>query len=244
MFFFSKKNILTDLSFLGADMHNHLLPNLDDGLQTENETIQFIEKFKTLGYKKIICTPHILSGVHSNNTTTILPALNRIKTLVKEKNINVEIEAAAEYMIDHELEALIDKNQPLLTFGNNYILIEMSYMAASPYLEQVIFNLKMKGLQPVLAHPERYSYYHSNFNKIIDIKDRGCLLQLNLLSLTEYYGNDVKKIAKKLIEEDLIDFIGTDIHHNNHLNTATQFAKDSKMYALLKSKSFLNETLV
>ncbi|MBS1627079.1 MAG: histidinol phosphatase [Bacteroidetes bacterium] len=244
MFFFSKKNTQTNLSFLGADMHNHLLPRLDDGLQTESETIAFIEKFKTVGYKKIICTPHILSGVHPNSSATILPALNRIKTLVKEKNIDIEIEAAAEYMIDHELEALINKNEPLLTFGNNYILIEMSYIAASPYLEQVIFDLKMKGLQPVLAHPERYSYYHSNINKIIDIKDRGCLLQLNLLSLTEYYGNEVRKIAKKLIEEELIDFIGTDIHHNNHLNTAMQFANDTKMFALLKSKSFLNETLV
>lgn len=120
----------------------------------------------------------------------------------------------------------------------------MSYVAASPYLEESIFNLKLRNFQPILAHPERYSYLHTNFNKYIDIKDRGCLLQLNLLSLTDYYGKDVKKIAKKLLEEDMIDFVGTDMHHYNHLNATIDFSANTKVYQLLQSRNFLNATLV
>jgi len=197
-----------------------------------------------LGYKKLICTPHILSGVHPNSPATILPRLEEVRKLLADNNINMQMEAAAEYMIDNDFAALAKSGNEILSFGNNYVLVEMSYVASSPYLEESIFNLKLKNFQPILAHPERYSYLHTNFNKYIDIKDRGCLLQLNLLSLTDYYGKDVKKVARKLLEEDMIDFVGTDMHHYNHLHATLDFAINSKMYELLQSKNFLNSTLL
>jgi tyrosine-protein phosphatase YwqE len=213
-------------------------------LQLPEQTIEFVKKMQLLGYVKLICTPHILSGVHPNSPATILPRLQDVKKILTDNNIDIKIEAAAEYMIDNEFAALAKNGDEVLSFGNNYVLIEMSYVAASPYLEESIFNLKLRNFQPILAHPERYSYLHTNFNKYIDIKDRGCLLQLNLLSLTDYYGKDVKKIAKKLLEEDMIDFVGTDMHHYNHLNATIDFSANTKVYQLLQSRNFLNATLV
>ena len=209
---FKKKSEPADLSFIGTDMHSHLLPGLDDGLKTLEESVRFIKELHALGYKKLICTPHILNGVHDNSQQTILPALELVRDALKKEHIPVSIEAAAEYMVDHEFELLVEKNYPLLTFGKNYILIEMSYVAASPNIKNVIFQLKLAGLQPILAHPERYNYYHHNFEAYSDFKDRGCLLQVNFLSLSGYYGPHVKQTAEKLMNKGLIDFIGTDMH--------------------------------
>src|SRR4051812_44781584 len=154
--FFRSSKTEPDLSFIGADMHSHLLPALDDGLKTMDETIHFIQQLYSMGYKKFICTPHIISDIHPNSPNTILPRLEEVRKALKEQNIPVQIEAAAEYMVDIDFENSIKDGNQLLTVGDKNILIEMSYVAASPNIEQVIFELNMKGLKPIIAHPERY----------------------------------------------------------------------------------------
>jgi tyrosine-protein phosphatase YwqE len=241
--FFKRSSGYVDLSFIGTDMHSHLLPAIDDGSKNMGDTILFIKELKQLGFKKIITTPHILPGMYENSPKTILPVLDKVKDSLNNLGIDMPVEAAAEYMIDHEFEQSIKRGDQLLCFGDNYILIEMSYMAASPYLQQVIFDLKLLGLQPILAHPERYSYYHSNFNFYTELKERGCLLQLNILSLAGYYGGGVKKIAQKLLKHSMIDFVGTDMHHQNHLHSLQMFAKQKDLHNMLKDAPLLNATL-
>ena len=119
----------------------------------------------------------------------------------------------------------------------------MSYVAASHYLQQVIFDLKLAGLQPILAHPERYSYYHMEFDQYVELKDRGCLFQVNLLSLSGYYGGQVKKVAEKLFKLGMVEFVGTDMHHNNHLQVLKRFATEKKLYKILQDAPLLNKTL-
>jgi len=240
---FKKQAEPTDLSFIGADMHSHLLPALDDGLKSLDDSVKFIRELHDLGYKKLICTPHILNGIHDNTPQTILPALALVREELKKQDIPVILEAGAEYMVDHEFEQLLEKNEPLLTFGKNYILIEMSYVAASPNINNVIFQLKLAGLQPILAHPERYNYYHQNFDAYTDFKDRGCLLQVNFLSLSGYYGPHVKHTAEKLMKSGLIDFIGTDMHHENHLHALKKFISHKMFKSIIQKNTFLNETL-
>jgi tyrosine-protein phosphatase YwqE len=241
---FKQKSEPVNLSFIGADMHSHLLPGLDDGLKTLEDSVMFIQELHSLGYSKLICTPHILNGVHDNTPQTILPALELVREELKKQAIPVELEAAAEYMVDHEFEQLLERNEPLLTFGKNYILIEMSYVAASPNIKNVIFQLKLAGLQPILAHPERYNYYHHNFEAYTDLKDRGCLFQVNFLSLSGYYGPHVKQTAEKLIEKGMIDFIGTDMHHENHLRALKDFIGHKSFKAIIKNVEFMNQTLI
>jgi tyrosine-protein phosphatase YwqE len=228
--FFTSSKTTPDLSFIGVDMHSHLLPGIDDGLKTPEETMQFMEELHIMGYKKFICTPHILSGVHPNTPESILPKLALIQDMLKKSGLPVDVEAGAEYMVDLEMEALVNNNDRLMTFGDNYILIEMSYLAASPNIEQVIFQLRMKGIKPILAHPERYTFHHRNFSAYERYQDLGCLLQLNLLSLLGYYGEPIKEVAEKLVEKKMISLLGTDMHHATHLKALKDLSSKKSFY--------------
>lgn len=244
MFSFYKKQTLTNYNFLSVDMHNHLIPGIDDGLKTVEESVDFVKELMQLGYKKFICTPHILPEVYNNSPETILPQLDVVKAALAKENIDVQIEAAAEYMVGFEFQKQLKENKRLLTFGKNYILIEMSFASPSQNISEVIFELKMKGLQPILAHPERYEYYNGQLEVFDEFISRGALLQVNLLSLTGVYGKLVKKTAEKLLKQKMVSFIGTDMHHAGHLSLTKQMLNDPNAFAYLNNQTFLNETLL
>lgn len=242
----SAKPVEADLSFLGVDMHSHLLPGIDDGLQELESTVSFVKDLKSLGYQKLICTPHILSDLYPNSPQTILPKLALVRDALKAENVDMQIDAAAEYMIDHMFAELVKKSkkEDLLTIGGDYILVEMSYLSPSPNFDQTIFDLRMLGLQPILAHPERYSYYHNQYEQYERFKDLGCKLQVNLLSLSGVYGPHVKKTAEKLFKNEMVDFLGTDMHHERHLSMLKDLATKKDFYDLVSTATLLNNTLV
>ena len=243
--FLKKKEIIhPDLSFIGVDMHSHLLPGIDDGVQTIAESLTCIKTLQHLGYKKLICTPHIISDMYPNDRETILPRLEEIREALKENNIDIAIEAAAEYMVDLEMEKQVLSGEPLLTFGNNLILIEMSYVAPSPNIDQVIFQLRLKGLQPILAHPERYVFYHHNLDNYQRFIDLGCMLQMNLLSLLGYYGKQIKLVAEKLLKNKMVDLLGTDMHHQRHLMALMELSTKKEFYKLLEDVEIKNKKLL
>ena len=246
--FFKKsgKSIKPDLSFLAIDMHSHLLPGIDDGLQELEQSVEFIKDLQKLGYRKLICTPHILSDLYRNSPATILPTLAMVREALAEADVDVVVEAAAEYMIDHEFADLIanSKKDELLTIAGDYILIEMSYLSPPPNFDQVIFDLRMLGLHPILAHPERYNYYHNQFTQYERFKELGCKLQVNLLSLSGAYGPRVKRTAEKLFKNNMVDFLGTDMHHEGHLAMLKKLATRKEFYELVGSAELLNKTLM
>jgi protein-tyrosine phosphatase len=242
----SGKPVEPDLSFIGIDMHSHLLPGIDDGLQELENSVAYIKDLKELGYNKLICTPHILSDLYPNSPQTILPKLALVRDALKAAGVDIQIEAAAEYMIDHMFSELLakSKKEDLLTIGGDYILVEMSYLSPSPNFDQAIFDLRMMGLQPILAHPERYSYYHHEFEQYERFKDLGCKLQVNLLSLSGGYGPHVKKIAERLFKNEMVDFLGTDLHHDRHLAMLKSLATKKEFYDLVNGAEILNNTLI
>ena len=249
MFNFFKKSGKTvdpDLSFLAADMHSHLLPHIDDGLQELEQTVEFIKDLQKLGYRKLICTPHILSDLYPNTPATILPKLALVRDALLEEEVDIKIAAAAEYMIDHDFAELVaqSKKEDLLTIAGDYILVEMSYLSPSQNFEKVIFDLRMLGLQPILAHPERYGYYHNQFEEYERFKQLGCKLQVNLLSLSGAYGASVKKTAEKLFKNQMVDFLGTDIHHTKHLEMLKKLSAKKDFYELVSNAELLNKTLL
>jgi tyrosine-protein phosphatase YwqE len=241
---FGSKKTEPDLSFIAADMHSHLLPGIDDGLQEMEQTMIFMQQLQQLGYKKLICTPHILSDVYPNSPDTILPKLQLVRNALQENNINIQVEAAAEYMVDIDFENYVNTGKPLLTFGDNLILIEMSYVAASNNIENIIFQLRLKGLQPILAHPERYSYYFGNMEQFQRFIDLGCWLQVNLLSLLGYYGDGAKNTAERLLKKNMVSFVGTDMHHDNHLNALKKLASKKSFYKLFEGVQLRNKELL
>lgn len=219
MFFFKKKLIpLKDFFPEGfVDIHSHLLPGIDDGAKDLDDSIALIQKMSSYGIKNFITTPHILGDLYPNTPKIINDKLKIVKNELLKRNItDVSISAAAEYMIDEQFSELIEEGN-LLTLKDNLVLVEMSYLSPPYNLYEVLFQLQLKGYKPILAHPERYFTYHNDFKSYTKLKNAGCLFQLNLLSLTEQYGNHVQKTSYKLLKENMYDFVGTDTHHDGHL---------------------------
>lgn len=211
-------------------MHSHVLPGIDDGAQTPEESIFLIKKMMGLGIKKIIATPHIMADFYRNTPDTIGRALDVLKAELKRQHIDIDIEAAAEHYFDETFEARVNDRR-LMTMGDNYVLFEFSFINPPPNYIPVVQRMKDLGYRPILAHPERYPYMSIEQYKILH--DWGCDFQLNTVSLTGYYGKDVKATAESLIDNQLIDFISSDMHHPRHAAAFTDALRTTYIEKLL-----------
>jgi tyrosine-protein phosphatase YwqE len=213
--FFKKKDtpVKNTYESIMVDMHSHVLPGIDDGAQNPEESVVLIKKMMELGIKKIIATPHIMADYYRNTAETIGNALVILKTELEKQNIEIEVEAAAEHYFDETFEARVN-NHKLMTMGDNYALFEFSFISQPPNVVEVIQKMKDLGYKPILAHPERYPYL--NIEQLRNLRDWGCALQLNTISLTGYYGKDARKMAESLVDNELVDFISSDMHHLRH----------------------------
>ena len=219
LFFKKNKTALKDLiPDNHIDIHSHLLPGIDDGAQTIEDSIFLIDSLKNMGISQFIITPHIFNGFWDNTKAKIQKTAVDTIAILKENNITVPIQAASEYLLDDHFVSLFKKGE-ILTLKDNYVLVEMSYMNAPIHLYDIIFDLQVAGYKPVLAHPERYGFYHNSFDEYLKLKNAGCLFQLNLLSVVGYYGVSVAEVAKKLLNKGLIDFVGSDVHHRKHIES-------------------------
>jgi protein-tyrosine phosphatase len=215
--FQKKNNQPADFSELRCDMHSHLIPGIDDGAPDIGISLQLIKGLTGLGYKKIITTPHIMWDMYKNTPETIMPGYEKVKNEIKKNNLPVEFEVAAEYFLDDYFEKLVDAEAPLFTFKDNLVLVEFSFVKEPVELKSVLFKLQIRGYQPVIAHPERYLYFGAQKHWYDEMKDTGCLFQLNILSLTGFYGKAAVELSQYLIKQKYYNLIGTDLHNNRHL---------------------------
>jgi len=231
--FFKSKPYLRDLlSDDFIDIHSHLLPGIDDGARSIIETTKLINSLKEIGIHQFITTPHISHYIWNNSPQAIITNHSKTQLLLEDHNVKVPLQAAAEYFMDDWFENHF-KTEKLLTLKDNYVLVEMSYINAPVQLYKILFDLQVAGYIPVLAHPERYLFYHKNLNEYDKLKKAGCLFQLNLLALVGYYGEKISKVADALLKKGLYDFTGSDVHHNNHILAFNQKVK-IKNIAILK----------
>lgn len=242
---FKKKEKLiepADLSVLQTDFHSHIIPGIDDGAQTIEDSIDLIKGLMELGFKKIITTPHCMVDYYRNTPEIINEGLAKVQAEIKKQNLNVILEAAAEYYVDDDFERKINAGE-ILTFGNNYVLFELPFLSEPPNLAQVVFSLQSMGYRPILAHPERYGFYYNDFEKYQDFVDRGVYLQVNLMSLMGHYSPETKKVAEKLIERGLVSFIGSDLHNVRQLELLKLATKFPHLHQLLDSGKLKNAEL-
>jgi tyrosine-protein phosphatase YwqE len=200
-----------------TDIHSHILPGIDDGSPNLETSLQLIEGLYNQGIKKTIATPHIIGDLYRNTPQTINTALQQVQQACSQKGLLIEIAAAAEYMIDDYFIELLKKDEPLLTLHKNLLLTEIPFTSTPENLEEIVALIKAKGYKPILAHPERYHYFQQHFDKYFYLKDIGFTLQVNLLSLTGYYGSKAEKAADFIFENNLASLVGTDLHHHKHL---------------------------
>lgn len=223
MFNFRKKNIqVTSLKNISQDIHSHILPGIDDGSPDMETSMELIRGLYTLGITKMITTPHIIGDMFRNTPEIIHKSLDKLKLACAQAGIDMQLGAAAEYMLDDYFMELLRNKEPLLPVAKNLILTELSYATAPSGLEEISSAIRTNGYVPILAHPERYYYYHKSYENFHHLKASGFLLQVNLLSLTGYYGPGVTKAAKFIIQQGLADLVGTDMHNRRHLNALSK----------------------
>lgn len=225
---------------LEVDMHSHLLPGLDDGSPDLESTIQYLRNLQELGFRKVITTPHVMTDLYPNTPTKILEVLKVVQEKIAEIGLQIKLEAAAEYMIDENFDKLID-NDAVLPIAGKYLLVELSYVAPVLNYESAIFKVQARGFVPILAHPERYYYF--SMAELEHLHELGCLFQINVLSLTGYYGKHVSTVGHNLLQKNMVSLLGTDLHHKKHLEALKRFASDSKLNRQLSNYEWLNPSL-
>ncbi|MEH6770808.1 tyrosine-protein phosphatase [Maribacter arcticus] len=232
--FFSKKHFLIDHLEGFIDIHNHILPGIDDGAKTVDESIELIKGFGEFGVTDFICTPHIMENYYPNNPTTINSSLSLLKNGLKMNNLDhVNIDVAAEHMIDSGFEKLLEDHK-FMPLSKSYLLIEMSYLQASINFDIAVTKITNTGLFPIFAHPERYAYFHNHLGKYKSIKKKGLFFQINMLSLSDYYGKEVNQAANWLLKNKLIDFMASDVHKISQLNSLKKISINEKTLMLIK----------
>jgi protein-tyrosine phosphatase len=238
---FTKKQVPDWLPPLTTDVHSHLLPGIDDGVKTLEESAAAIAKLQTLGFTKFITSPHV-HELYRNSTETILQKVSEVQAYLKAQNNSATISTIAEYNLDEWLLKKVEERVPLLTFHQNHLLFETNFFSEPLVLNDFIFKVTLQGYKPVLAHPERYAYLVNNRARIEDLLDRGVLFQLNTLSLSGAYGPTVEKLARFLIDQKYVHLIGSDCHSLQHAETL-QLAMKTKYYTKVAQLPLLNYSL-
>lgn len=242
-FFKKASSRVTDLSGIGCDMHSHLIPGVDDGAKDMEDSLHLIRGLVDLGYRKLITTPHVLVDYYPNTPATIGNGCKAVQAELQKQGMTLEFQAAAEYLMDDHFIHLLETDQPLLTLKDQMVLVELSFAVPAINLKEIIFQAQLKGYQPVLAHPERYLYFGANKGWYEQLKDAGCLFQLNLLSIKGYYGKGAQELAQYLIKKRYIDLLGTDLHHQKHLENLHSSRISDTVNKLLDTGLIRNATL-
>jgi protein-tyrosine phosphatase len=224
---------------LQTDIHSHLIPGIDDGPRSMAAAVDLVKKLKELGFRKLVTTPHVMVDLYRNDIARIKSGAEALRTALAEAGTEIELEAAAEYKIDEGLPILLEKGK-LLSFGDHYILVELPYYSAPMDLKEQLFALQSAGYTPVLAHPERYVYWHTEFHKLEEIKDLGVLFQLNTISLSGHYSRLTKKTSEKLIDAGMVDFLGSDLHNSQYFGMLEKAMQEPSLKRLMDSGTLRN----
>ena len=224
-----------------VDLHSHLIPSIDDGVKSLEESVSLIRQLKECGFKKIITTPHTMSHRYNNTKETIHKGYETLKNELIRLEIDIELEVASEYYHDQHFIDLIDQGE-ILTFGDKYVLFELSYNVKPFMLRETVYKLREAGYKPVLAHPERYVYYDSE-KHYRELKDMGLFFQINIISTQNFYGKKAKKAVEKIISLGMVDFIGSDIHSQKYLDTFKKSLASSTYLKIMTKNRIRNNSL-
>jgi protein-tyrosine phosphatase len=233
MIFFSKSVYLVDYLEGITDIHNHLLPAIDDGSPDLDTTLEMIRGMKAIGISKAIATPHTMEDYYDNDVAAITANFQKTKLALSATDArDFILDTASEYMMDGQFGEIIEKSN-YLCLHKNYLLTELSYFQRPEHLEELVFKMCQKPLIPILAHPERYRYIKS-VEDLKKLKERGFELQLNLLSLSDHYGEEAFIKATSLLDKGMYEYIGTDAHKVSHLEKIKEIKIKGKQVPSIK----------
>lgn len=226
------------------ETHCHLLPGIDDGCKTIEESIITIKKMYELGYTDIVLTPHYISGTSYNkNNIDKYKLFLELQNSIKENNINMNLYLGNEIFIDNDILALLKSQEVCTINSSKYLFIELPRNDWINNIDDIIFRLRSKGIYPIICHPERYMAIKKDYTILDNLIDRGALFQINYESINGKYGNDAKKLAKYILKNDKAIIIGGDIHNPDSI-FFEDFYKIKKKIIKIIGEDKLNELMI
>lgn len=241
MFHFFRKKKIAPLIDWPVDMHSHLVPGIDDGSRTPEESLTILKKLKQLGMSRWITTPHVFFEYYPNDTNSIKKGMNGLVEYLNMQEETFDITCSAEYYFDENLHrSVISKD--VIPFGDRFLLVETNMFSEPLDLDDFIFQSGLSGYKLVLAHPERYQYLAGNFQRIEELRDKGVAMQVNMLSYLGYYSPDARKMARQLTDLGMVDFLGSDCHNIQQADLLADVAKD-KYFRKAVELNLLNYSL-
>ena len=196
------------------DIHSHILNNVDDGSKSLENTIEILKKAEQAGFSDIVLTPHYIEGYYENTKSLIKEKIAELKKELYKQDIIVELHQGNEIMLTENTPKLLNESKIATIANSRYVLFEVPHSNRMLNLEQIAYVLKANGYIPILAHPERYAFIQEDPNEIIDIIKLGVLIQSNYGSFIGQYGRTAKEVVEVLLENHLINFLGTDVHRH------------------------------
>lgn len=198
------------------DIHSHIISNIDDGCKSIDDSLKTIKQLKELGFSKIVLTPHYMKGSnYQANNDIKITKYNKLKEIVKKENIDIDLYLGNEIYINNDISNLIINKEIYPLNDTKYLLIELPLFNEINGVEDYLYELKLNGYIPIIAHPERYLYFQKNYKKIVELYESGVLYQSNYGSILGLYGKEAKKLLKYALKKDMISFLATDIHSPN-----------------------------
>ena len=194
------------------DLHSHVLPGLDDGAQDIDTSILMLDMAVKAGTTHIFATPHYIKDDLENNSGLVRNTINTVNEIIRLKGIDIKVMSGNEVFICPELPFLVSTGEVCTLNDSSYVLVELPMLDIPLYTKDVIFNLKLKGYTPIIAHPERNKKIYSNLNIVYDLVQCGALMQINSTSINGMFGSEIKKAAFELISHNLAHFVASDAH--------------------------------
>ena len=208
-----------DLSVFRFDFHSHLVPGVDDGAPDLAASLEMIDALISLGYEGAVTTPHIMADIYPNDRSTLEPAFAQLQAAVSERHPAFQLALGAEYFLDDTVLTAVREGENLLAPGGR-LLFELAFGAppAEGLLTEFVFETQVRGFQPVMAHIERYTYWHDELNRFEALAEQGVWLQVNAASLAGAYGPEVQTVAETCIDNGWVSLLGTDAHGLRHID--------------------------
>ena len=225
-----------------TDIHSHLIYGVDDGSRSIEESIEILQKLKQIGFDNVIITPHFIeNSEYSSTNSEKEEKLLDIKGSLKSNNVDINIHIGNEIFINENIVELIDKGSIETLADTNYLLIELPFHNKILNLDDILYEIKHKGYIPIIAHPERYSYFQENYDLVDELREEGILFQSNYASIIGYYGKEAEKLLKYMLKHKYVDYLGTDIHRIDKICVIDNFKNIEKLFNKIAGKDYYQE---
>ena len=194
------------------DIHSHIIPNVDDGARSVEETFNILKEAQEAGFTDVILTSHFLLNYYETNAQELIFWKEKLQEVLKKQGTKINLHSGMEIYITNQMEELLE-NKKILTLANSrYMLIELPLATNVKYFDYVVYYLEAKGIKPIIAHPERYKCVQKDPDIVEEYIEKGCLIQCNYGSIVNLYGREAEKTIKTLLKKNQVHFLGSDVH--------------------------------